>query len=143
MEFSDANRDLCAARGIDIEDSYKRMLVEIRVGGNLVERINHEMSGLRSSNHFDYDATIATLGQPSAPARKRERQHSLTPAEKRVLTAMAAGQTTVEHGESIWRSRHTIRDQVKSARRKLGARNTTHAVAIAIRAGLIQPPPAT
>lgn len=142
MEFSAANRAQCAAHGIDIEASYAKMLAEIRVGGALVERLNHEIGGMRRSNHFPYKATLASLGRPGAPARKRipGMTQTLTPAEKRVLTALAAGGTMEKYANESWRSKHTIRDQVKSARAKLGARTSTHAVALAIRSGQIQPP---
>jgi DNA-binding CsgD family transcriptional regulator len=61
----------------------------------------------------------------------------LSPAEKRCLTAAAAGLRRRESGVVLGLSPHTVDRQLTTARRRLRAKNTTHAVASAIRQGLI------
>jgi DNA-binding CsgD family transcriptional regulator len=61
----------------------------------------------------------------------------LTPYEVRVLAMFAAGHTypsiAADRGVAV----ATVQTQAKFIRAKLGANNTTHAVAIAIRKGVI------
>jgi DNA-binding CsgD family transcriptional regulator len=61
----------------------------------------------------------------------------LTPYEVLVLSMFAAGHTyptiAADRGVAVV----TVQTQAKHIRRKLGANNTTHAVAIAIRRGVI------
>lgn len=54
-----------------------------------------------------------------------------------VLGLLARGLTTGETAGLLGISACTVKDHSKSARLKLGARNTAHAVAIALRAGMI------
>lgn len=60
-----------------------------------------------------------------------------TPAEIDVLTAAADGYSVPETALLLSKGETTVKNQLMRARLKLGARNTTHAVAIAMRRGLI------
>jgi len=62
----------------------------------------------------------------------------LTKEEKLVLSLTAHGLTGPMVAEVLGKSKHTVKKQLRSARYNLGAKNTTHAVAIAIRRGLIR-----
>jgi DNA-binding CsgD family transcriptional regulator len=62
---------------------------------------------------------------------------ALTPTELRVLALAADGFTAAMIGEACGISTVGVRDHLKNARHKLQAKNTTHAVAIADREGLI------
>ena len=61
---------------------------------------------------------------------------TLTPAERAVLIAYARGGTEGA-AVSLGLSPHTVRGRLASARRKLGAVNTTQAVIAAVRAGIV------
>lgn len=62
---------------------------------------------------------------------------SLSPREIDALTMLAMGMNRAQAADGLKISEHTFRDYVESARAKLGASNTTHAVARAIALGLI------
>lgn len=56
----------------------------------------------------------------------------LTHAERTALQAVADGLGPKEYARQSWRSRHTVNDQLKSARKRLGAKTTAQAVAFAV-----------
>lgn len=61
----------------------------------------------------------------------------LSPRENEALTFLALGYSRAQIAQTLSISEHTLRVYVESARFKLGALNTTHAVAVAIAQGLI------
>jgi DNA-binding CsgD family transcriptional regulator len=71
------------------------------------------------------------------PARKGEQQQSLSPREIDAMTLLAMGYSRAQVAQSLSISEHTLRVYIESARFKLGAQNTTHAVARAMSRGLI------
>jgi len=140
--FTESHREQAQRAGIDVELSYRLLQLEIRMGGPVCQRIEMAMMGLHYENnnrpegrnitdHYGSMTDNHHAAEPSAVVT------ALTPAELRALGAV------VDHGYSTIAARaigltpHTLSDQLKMARRKLGAKNTTHAVAIAIRQGLI------
>ncbi|MEM8788480.1 MAG: LuxR family transcriptional regulator [Pseudomonadota bacterium] len=64
---------------------------------------------------------------------------ALTPRERDVLTLLSLGRSRAEAAENLAISEHTLRSYLDTAREKLGATNTTHAVATAMTRGLIIP----
>ncbi|MEP3346549.1 MAG: LuxR family transcriptional regulator [Litoreibacter sp.] len=62
---------------------------------------------------------------------------SLSPREKDTLTLLATGANRANIAEKLKISESTLRVYIESARFKLGAGNTTHAVALALSFGLI------
>lgn len=60
-----------------------------------------------------------------------------TAAELAALSAVSHGLTAGMAAEVLGVSPYTVQRQLKSARRKLAAKNTTHAVAIAVRQQMI------
>lgn len=62
---------------------------------------------------------------------------SLSPRETDALTLLAIGYSRAQAAESLSISEHTLRVYIESARFKLGAMNTTHAIARAMSRGLI------
>lgn len=61
----------------------------------------------------------------------------LSPRESDALTLLATGASRAQAAERLAISEHTLRVYIESARAKLGAMNTTHAVAHALSHGLI------
>jgi len=71
------------------------------------------------------------------PGRKGEQARNLSPREIDAMTLLAMGYSRAQVAETLSISEHTLRVYIESARFKLGALNTTHAVARAIGCGLI------
>lgn len=62
----------------------------------------------------------------------------LTSREMEVLAGQAEGETAAETGQRLYLSLETVKSYRKRAIAKLGARNGTHAVTIAMRSGVIR-----
>jgi len=79
---------------------------------------------------------------PLAPALDGDgastRREPLSGREKEVLALLAAGDTNGEVAESLGISSETVRNHTRNARRKLGARSRSHAIAIAITVGQLE-----
>lgn len=71
------------------------------------------------------------------PERVPETTQPLSPRELETLTLLAVGYNRAQIARTLNISEHTLRVYVESARFKLGAMNTTHAVANALTRGLI------
>ncbi|MBA2383538.1 MAG: helix-turn-helix transcriptional regulator [Actinobacteria bacterium] len=61
----------------------------------------------------------------------------LTTPELEVLRAAADGLSARETGETLCKSEHTIATQRRAAQAKLGAKNLTHAIALAYKRGIL------
>ncbi len=62
---------------------------------------------------------------------------ALSPRELAAMTCLAKGMSRAQAAEEMGISEHTLRVYIESARHKLGALNTTHAVARALSEGVI------
>lgn len=71
------------------------------------------------------------------PDRTPEQSQSLSPREIDAMTLLAMGYSRAQVADTLAISEHTLRVYIESARFKLGAINTTHAVARALSRGLI------
>ncbi len=71
------------------------------------------------------------------PTRKPKPSQPLSPREIEALTLLAIGYSRAQAANTLSISEHTLRVYIESARFKLGAQNTTHAVARALSQGLI------
>ncbi|MHA6344979.1 helix-turn-helix transcriptional regulator [Roseivivax sp. CAU 1761] len=71
------------------------------------------------------------------PGRTPDAAPALSPREVDALTLLALGYGRAQAAASLAISEHTIRVYIESARFKLGAMNTTHAVARALQRGLL------
>ena len=69
--------------------------------------------------------------------RRPGQTQTLSPRELDAMTFLALGYSRAQVSEELSISEHTLRVYIESARHKLGAQNTTHAVARAISRGLI------
>jgi DNA-binding CsgD family transcriptional regulator len=114
-EFSSLNEDgkkRLAARGIDLEQSYRDFQRAI-TAGEIPERLAAALS----------DSV--------------EHPWKLNPREVAVLEYAAQGLSARETALALGVTPETVKSQAKTARMRLGARNTTHAVALAIVLGLL------
>jgi DNA-binding NarL/FixJ family response regulator len=73
-------------------------------------------------------ASVAPSGPPD-----------LTPRERAVLQLIARGMTTRPIAEELGTSEYTVRVEVREIKDKLHVRSRAHAVAEAVRMGLIEP----
>ncbi|MFK7875974.1 MAG: autoinducer binding domain-containing protein [Paracoccaceae bacterium] len=71
------------------------------------------------------------------PNRTPDQKRNLSPREVDAMTLLAMGYSRAQVADSLSISEHTLRVYIESARFKLGAMNTTHAVARAMAQGLI------
>lgn len=71
------------------------------------------------------------------PGRTPEPSQTLSPREIDAMTLLAIGYSRAQVANDLSISEHTLRVYIESARHKLGAFNTTHAVARALSRGLI------
>lgn len=90
------------------------------------------MDDLILSAHYINEFALSIDGDQRQVAIK-----ALSPRETDVLTLLAIGQSRARAAEQLKISEHTLRVYIESARAKLGAQNTTHAVAHALSRGLI------
>lgn len=97
------------------------------------EKFSHDsMSDLiLLSHYFNQSALRLTGSQTAAPSKP------LSPREVDALSLLAAGQSRGHAAEKLGISEHTLRVYIEAARLKLGANNTTHAVALGLAQGLI------
>jgi DNA-binding CsgD family transcriptional regulator len=80
------------------------------------------------------------LAQPVPPRLVRYLhlvRTDLSPAQRRILVLLADGYSKPQIARATGWSYETLKDYTERIRLKLGARNITHAVAIAIRSGII------
>ena len=98
---------------------------------------------MRIDREHRWPARLAAAIRVGFPPQRADARRSsagvplVTAAEARSLQMISYGLTYSMAAELLGLSTHTIRDQVRSARHRLGAKNATHAVALAIRAGVI------
>lgn len=83
------------------------------------------------AHYFNSKALEFEPGRTPPPAQ------ALSPREVDALTLLALGHSRAQAANALSISEHTLRAYIESARLKLGAANTTHAVARAISRGLI------
>ncbi|WP_170361413.1 MULTISPECIES: helix-turn-helix transcriptional regulator [Ruegeria] len=69
--------------------------------------------------------------------RQPDSARSLSPREVDAMTLLALGYSRAQVAHSLSISEHTLRVYIEGARAKLGAQNTTHAIATALSRGLI------
>jgi DNA-binding CsgD family transcriptional regulator len=89
------------------------------------------LNDLLLAAHFVNERAVVLDGAAEPPMA------TLSPREADTLKLLAAGKSRAQAAESLRISEHTLRVYIESARHKLGAMNTTHAVANALSRGLI------
>jgi len=87
---------------------------------------------------YNEPKTGSTKGVRRAPKLRTRSDRSIpTPRQLRALELYATGLMYAEVGEAMGCSEDTVKDHLMRARRHLGAQTTAHAVAIAMRRGLL------
>ncbi|CTQ48983.1 helix-turn-helix transcriptional regulator [Jannaschia donghaensis] len=89
------------------------------------------LNDLLLAAHYVNERALALEGVELQP------RQALSPRETDALTLLAAGRSRSQIAETLKISEHTLRVYIEGARHKLGALNTTHAVANALARGLI------
>ena len=83
--------------------------------------------------HFIPGHHIVTVRERTGP------RMPLSPREREVLTALASGRTGAQVAQTLVLSPETVRTHIRNAMEKLGASTRTHAIALAIASGEIDP----
>jgi DNA-binding NarL/FixJ family response regulator len=71
-------------------------------------------------------------------ARATQRTPALSSREREIMQLLAEGHTGDEVADQLFLSNQTVKTHIRNAVTKLEARNRVHAIAIALRDGLIQ-----
>lgn len=74
-------------------------------------------------------------GEGHGAGKRKRRPKRLTPPELMILGLWARGDTDPEIAEGLGKSVHTVKKQGQTVMLKLGARNRTHAVVVALASG--------
>jgi LuxR family quorum sensing-dependent transcriptional regulator len=77
-------------------------------------------------------------GSRISEPRKEKKSSIFTSREAEVLAWVARGKSAWEIGEILRITKRTVDEHVRTAMRKIGASNRTHAVALALRDRLIE-----
>ncbi|WP_298260620.1 autoinducer binding domain-containing protein [uncultured Litoreibacter sp.] len=93
---------------------------------------NERAADLLLISHYMNEKALQIEGNANRPAAR-----ALSPRERDTLTLLATGANRASIAESLNISESTLRVYIESARLKLGASNTTHAVALALSHGMI------
>lgn len=88
----------------------------------------------------DNDLYFRILRGIGKAVEREQRRHALTGIEVSCLEAASRGDSVSQIGKHYYASEDAVKSALTRARRKLGARNTTHAVVLAISRGLIPIP---
>ena len=79
-----------------------------------------------------------TTGDDTDALQPPDGAELLSSRQEGILMLVADGCTDAEIGRAMWISEHTVKTHLCHAYSTLGARNRAHAVAIALRKGLIR-----
>lgn len=137
--FSDAERYGVGNQGITIPirgANGERAFFSINMQASEDEWIafkKDNMSTLQVVAHYYHNRVLATHGIKFPEV-------SLTPRQAEVLRWAANGKSTKDTAEIMQLSHHTVQTYLETARSRLQALNTVHAVARAIQLRLIDPP---
>ena len=97
----------------------------------LIPEISRDMLLL---SHYIHRQVMDSTGASDAT----ERTQKLSPRERDVLTMISAGRRRAQIADALGISESTLRVYIDSARHKLGALNSFHAVALAVKTGAIK-----
>ena len=93
-------------------------------------------ANLETGMHLWLLASAGTPERKQAPSAADDPGAPISPRELEVLRLVALGLANVEIGNQLDISSETVRNHVRNAREKLGARTKAHAVALAFQRSL-------
>lgn len=142
LHRAEVRRDLATAIGDlpdeDLATLARRYWLDLPAGPRNSPQARAEARAMRHARAQAVAETIHTPpGAPPAAESPTVEGCPLTTREKDVLTAAADGLTTDLVADRLCLSPNTIKTHLARISRRIRARNTTHAVAIALRAGWI------
>jgi LuxR family transcriptional regulator, quorum-sensing system regulator BjaR1 len=105
----------------------------ISVGGTDLDLNSRSKPAIHLMAMYGFDRVRRLLSPPAIIA------YRLTKREREVLAWSAVGKSAWDIGEILNITQRTVEEHLANCRRKLGAMNRTHAVAIAIRDRIIEP----
>lgn len=118
--------------GIDL------VVLPARAVALLVEALREEGTAPARERRAHESGQAEELGQDSSPG-PAGLPPLLTAPQREVLALAAAGASYREAGQLLGKAHQTIKARLESARRRYGARTTTHAVALALTLGDLTP----
>ena len=116
----------------------------MRLDHELRRRANMDVLAMLEADENGWvDALLRDMGRVPLMDERHSgvyapRRSELTAAEVRVVAAMSHGLTTEMSADLLGVAMETVKTQLKAARLRLRGKNTTHAVANALRLGLIE-----
>lgn len=117
---------------------------------HLLKRANDNVAAMRADQESDWPDRLLSFMATMPLLTEEEVDEgrsavigglALTRAELEVLRHLAHGLNETQVTQVMRKSRDSVKSFVRQAKAKLEALSTPHAVAIAIRRGLISPPP--
>ena len=130
----EANRAACELFGRSRGEALGEKVDDLK--SQVTERLlTSTTSDLSPGRHLVVLLTTAMTGEGSSSASGRE---PLSKRELEVLELLAGGANNNEAAEALNISPETVRNHTRNARRKLGARSRSHAIALAIALGQLE-----
>jgi DNA-binding NarL/FixJ family response regulator len=125
------------------EDQYVREAIKAGAKGYVLKKVGREelirivRDVLEDRAFLDPKVAAAVFDHVRGGAEGTQREATLTQRELEVLQRIAEGSNDRTIGESLHISEHTVRSHIKNLYRKLGVSSRAHAVAKALREGII------
>lgn len=115
--------------GAKVEDLVARAGVRLAVSTT---------SDLAAGRHLVVLVPLSSDRDGDGVSASRFEREPLSDRERQVLALLAAGDNNGEVADTLGISSETVRNHTRNARRKLGARSRSHAIAIAITVGQLE-----
>jgi DNA-binding NarL/FixJ family response regulator len=125
------------------DDQYVREAIKAGARGYVLKKVGREelirivRDVMEDRAFLDPKVTAAVFDHVKGGAGKTQREGTLTQRELEVLQQIAEGSSDRTIGEALHISEHTVRSHIKNLYRKLGVSSRAHAVAKALREGII------
>lgn len=125
------------------DDQYVRESIKAGAKGYVLKKIGREdlirivRDVMQDRAFLDPKVASAVFDHMKGGTERREKEETLTQRELEVLYRMAGGSSDRRIAESLHISEHTVRSHIKNLYRKLGVSSKAHAVAKALREGIL------
>jgi DNA-binding NarL/FixJ family response regulator len=125
------------------DDQYVREAIKAGAKGYVLKQVGRDelirivRDVMEDRAFLDPKVASAVFDHVKGGAGKTQREGTLTQRELEVLQQIAEGSSDRTIGEALHISEHTVRSHIKNLYRKLGVSSRAHAVAKALREGII------